>query len=182
MEHITYQLSKQTITFKSDAKLFSPRAIDKGTLAMLSVVTPNEKDIILDLGCGYGFVGIYIAKEYKVREITFCDIDIRAIALTKENIVNNKIENAVILQSDGFSKVFKKDFSIILSNPPYHSDFSVAKRFIEQGFHHLTDKGKFYMVTKRKEWYKRKFIKVFGGVKITEKDGYFVFMAEKRSK
>ncbi|MCK5811897.1 MAG: class I SAM-dependent methyltransferase [Clostridiales bacterium] len=180
MEHLTYQLSKETITFKSDSKLFSPRAIDKGTLAMLSIVTPNENNSILDLGCGYGFVGIYIAKEYKVREITFCDIDNRAIETTKENVIINKIKNAVVLQSDGFSKVLKKDFSIILSNPPYHTDFSVAKRFIEQGFHHLTNGGKFYMVTKRKEWYKRKFIKIFGGVKITEIDGYFVFMAEKR--
>jgi 16S rRNA (guanine1207-N2)-methyltransferase len=73
-------------------------------------------------------------------------------------------------------------FDCILSNPPYHTDFSVAKRFIEKGFNRLKPGGRMYMVTKRKEWYKNKFISVFGGVRIYEIDGYYVFEAEKRSK
>jgi len=81
-------------------------------------------------------------------------------------------------------------FQIILShhkNKPFcfglsvHADFSVPKHFIEKGFNRLKVGGKIYMVTKRKDWYKNKFIAIFGGVKIEEFDGYFVFCAEKRS-
>ena len=58
---------------------------------------------------------------------------------------------------------------------------ALAKGFIEKGFNRLTKNGKMLMVTKRREWYKNKFIAVFGGVRIEERGGYFVFMAEKRS-
>ena len=59
--------------------------------------------------------------------------------------------------------------------------FTVAKRFIEKGFNRLKIGGKMYMVTKRKDWYKNKLISIFGGVRIHEIDGYYVFEAEKRS-
>lgn len=67
-----------------------------------------------------------------------------------------------------------------LSNPPYHADFSVPKEFIEKGFNRLQIGGKMYMVTKRKDWYKNKLISIFGGVKIWEIDGYYVFLAIKK--
>ena len=74
-------------------------------------------------------------------------------------------------------------FSLCLTsaNPPYHADFSVPKAFIEKGFNRLQIGGKMVMVTKRKEWYKNKLISIFGGVSITEIDGYYVFISEKRS-
>ena len=72
-------------------------------------------------------------------------------------------------------------FDLILSNPPYQTDFSVAKGFIEKGFNRLKIGGKLYMVTKRRAWYKNKMISVFGGVEIRETDGYYVFIAERRS-
>ena len=67
-----------------------------------------------------------------------------------------------------------------MSNPPYHTDFSVAKEFIEGSYKHLQKGGCLVMVTKRFEWYKNKIKSVFGGVRWTESNGYFVFRAEKR--
>ena len=61
------------------------------------------------------------------------------------------------------------------------ADFSIPKHFIEKGFNRLRIGGKMYMVTKRKDWYKNKLSAIFGGVKIYEIDGYFVFCAEKRN-
>ncbi|MDE6032167.1 MAG: methyltransferase, partial [Oscillospiraceae bacterium] len=66
-------------------------------------------------------------------------------------------------------------------NPPYHADFSVPKSFIEIGFEKLAIGGKLVMVTKRLDWYKNKLTSVFGGVKVREVNGYYVFIAEKRS-
>lgn len=88
---------------------------------------------------------------------------------------------AHVCVSDGFRDVDASGFDLILSNPPYQADFSVAKGFIEKGFNRLKIGGRLYMVTKRREWYRNKMIAVFGGVEIRETDGYFVFIAERRS-
>ncbi len=110
-----------------------------------------------------------------------CDIDSEAIDTAKENAVLNNVSGIDILQSDGLKNIYDNNFSLILSNPPYHSDFSTAKHFIELGFYKLILNGRFCMVTKRLNWYKNKLISVFGGVKISEKNGYYIFISEKRS-
>jgi len=74
----------------------------------------------------------------------------------------------------------EKDFTLILSNPPYHEDFSVAKAFIEKGFNRLAMNGRLFMVTKREVWYRNKLTAIFGGVRVFRIEDYFVFMAEKR--
>lgn len=162
-------------------EVFSPKGIDTGTKAMLSYVTLAKEDKVLDLGCGYGIVGIWSAKQIGAGNVTMCDISPNAIACSKQNaILNGVAEGLSILESDGLSGIEERDFSLILSNPPYHVDFSVPKKFIEQGYKKLKPGGKMYMVVKRKDWYKNKLTSVFGGVTMHEKDGYFVFIAEKR--
>lgn len=111
--------------------------------------------------------------------ITMCDISEDAVRLAKRNIVLNQVSDIKVYQSDGLKQIGDRDYTLILSNPPYHADFSVPKAFIEQGYKKLAVGGRMYMVTKRKEWYKNKLISVFGGVKIMESNGYYVFMAEK---
>lgn len=167
--------------FNTSNKVFSPQNIDKGTLAMLSNVELNYGDKVLDLGCGYGIVGIISGKIVGAINVVMTDIDDNAVKLAIENIAINDVEDIRVYQSDGFKNINEKDFSLILSNPPYHVDFSVPKEFIEKGFNRLAIGGKMYMVTKRKDWYKNKLISIFGGVKITEIDGYYVFMAEKKT-
>lgn len=166
--------------FKTSSEVFSPQNADRGTLAMLSVVEFNNNDKILDLGCGYGVVGILSAKIIGSANVVMTDIDSKAVELARENIILNDVEGIKLYQSDGFKGIKEKNFTIILSNPPYHADFSVPKEFIEKGFNRLEIGGKIYMVTKRKEWYKNKLISIFGGVKIWEIDGYYVFMATKK--
>ena len=170
-----------SLIFSTDSALFSPESIDKGTLAMLSVVEFLPTDKVLDLGCGYGIVGIYAAKLIGEQNIVMSDADIKSVEISRENAEANGVGGVQTILSDGVSEVKDNDFTLILSNPPYHTDFSVPKRFIEKGFNRLNVGGKMYMVTKRKDWYKKKLIAIFGGVKIHEIDGYFVFCAEKRS-
>jgi len=169
------------LVFNTDSTLFSPESIDRGTLAMLSVVELSPSDKVLDLGCGYGIVGIYAAKCIGEQNVVMSDIDINCIEISRKNAEANGVSGIQTVLSDGFSEIKDNDFTLILSNPPYHTDFSVPKRFIEKGFNRLIPGGKMYMVTKRKDWYKKKLIAIFGGVKINELDGYFVFCAEKRS-
>lgn len=167
--------------FETQEAVFSPKSIDRGTLAMLSVIEFQETDKVLDLGCGYGAVGILAAKLIGAEKVWMIDIDGDAVRLAKRNTELNGVPGIRVLQSDGFRNLDEKDFSLILSNPPYHVDFSVPKRFIEKGFNRLTVGGRMVMVTKRKEWYQNKLTGIFGGVRIWEIDGYYVFMSVKKS-
>lgn len=177
---IYYEENTIHLKFKTDSTVFSPSNIDNGTLSMLSLVKFDENDKILDLGCGYGFVGIYASQFIPVEQIVMSDISDNALNLAKYNIAINDAEGIKIIKSNGLDNIEDNDFSIILSNPPYHEDFSIPKNFIESGYKKLKYGGKIYMVTKRKKWYKNKLISVFGGVKITELNGYYIFVAEKR--
>jgi 16S rRNA (guanine1207-N2)-methyltransferase len=178
---ITTVIKGFELSFESNADCFSPKYIDKGTLAMLSLAELGAADKILDLGCGYGVVGILAAKFSDPGNVFMTDVSKTAIQYAKRNAVLNNVEGVHIIQSDAFAALDETGFNTILCNPPYHTDFSLAKTFIEKGFNRLLVGGKFYMVTKRKAWYKNKFISIFGGVKIYEKDDYYVFEAEKRS-
>jgi 16S rRNA (guanine1207-N2)-methyltransferase len=169
------------LEFDTDKRLFSPSKIDIGTLAMLSKVEFHGNDKILDLGCGYGVVGIVAGKTIGGYNVVMSDISDKAVCFARRNIIKNQLNGIRIIQSNGYENIPDRDFSLILSNPPYHSYFSVAKEFIEEGFKRIVLGGRMIMVTKRKEWYKNKFISVFGGVTIFEADGYYVFIAEKRT-
>lgn len=184
MEYLIHTTVKGVdLTFATDGKCFSPRHVDLGTLALLAHADVQKGRKTLDLGCGYGAIGIVCAKLSGAESVTMSDIDEHALALARENAERNGVPGVKILRSDGFDAIPDSDFDLILSNPPYHADFSVAKRFIEGSRRHLKNGGKLLMVTKRREWYKRKFIAVFGGVTIFDHDGgYFVFAGEKRSK
>ncbi len=176
----TTTLNNISFQFQTNPTLFSPTAVDAGTLAMLSTTTFHLNDKVLDLGCGYGVVGILAGKQIGGQNIVMCDISETAIEYAKINAVHNQVSNLTILQSDGFQNISANDFTLILSNPPYHTDFSVAKHFIEDSLKHLTIGGRLIMVTKRLDWYRNKMKTVFGGVIVHKINGYYVFIAEKK--
>ena len=140
----------------------------------------NDGDFVLDLGCGYGAVGIYFAKVLGAENVVMSDIDPVALEYAKKNAHSNGVGDVRIIESDGFNNIDMTGFTQILVNPPYHADFSVPKHFIEKGFNRLAIGGTMHMVTKRKDWYKNKFASIFGGVRVDASDGYFVFSAQKR--
>lgn len=170
-----------SLTFQTTGDLFSPHDVDAGTLAMLSNVDFSPDDYVLDLGCGYGVVGILVAKLLGSGRVVMVDVDPAAVSVSKENAVLNGVPDVKIYRSDGFRDFGETGFTVILSNPPYHADFAVPKHFIEKGFNRLAVGGKMLLVTKRKEWYKNKMIAIFGGVRIWEANGYYVFMSVKKS-
>lgn len=178
---IEVNIKNTKIYLNTDSRLFSPKTPDQGTLIMLSHVDFQQDDQVLDLGCGYGIVGIYAAAIIPPDQVYMSDIDPAAVEISSENVIMNGVSGVTILQSDAYAAIEKSNFTLILSNPPYHTDFSVAKTFIEKGFNRLAIGGRMYMVTKRKDWYKNKLISVFGGVHIWEENGYFIFMAQKKT-
>ncbi|MBR3058182.1 MAG: class I SAM-dependent methyltransferase [Clostridiales bacterium] len=180
MEYI-WKVNGEELCIGTEPSLFSPKGPDAGTLAMLEHVELKENDRVLDLGCGAGLVGIWAAKQVGGENVVMTDIDPLAVETSKKNLARNNILGVTVVCGSDVSAVPGKDFDYILSNPPYHTDFKVAKLFIEKGFNRLKIGGHMLLVTKRKDWYKNKMIAIFGGVRIYEKNGYLVFVSEKKS-
>jgi 16S rRNA (guanine1207-N2)-methyltransferase len=170
-----------SLSFETAPTLFSPRAIDPGTLAMLSRVTFAPGDKILDLGCGYGVVGILAAKLIGADCVHLLDSDPLAVATTLRNARANGVEGVHVVLSDGLDALDTAGFTQILCNPPYHVDFAVPKRFIHKGFNRLAIGGRFWLVAQRDDWYRNKLRSIFGGVTVHDVAPYRVFEAIKRS-
>ena len=150
--------------FETAPGLFSPKGLDAGTRVMLEHVT----------------FGYYAAKQIGADKVTLLDINPSAVSLASKNAQINHLDGLRIWQSDGLSALDDTGYTLILSNPPYNSNFSTAKHFIEKGFNRLQIGGRMFMVTKRKTWYQNKLAAIFGGVTIHEENGYYLFIAEKR--
>lgn len=160
--------------------LFSYKQVDIGTRQMISHIDLLADSKVLDLGCGYGVVGIWAAHTIGPQNVVMSDVNVAALEMAAENVIANNLDKIQIVHSNGFDNIHDVDFTLIMSNPPYHTDFSVAKTFIEGSYKHLQMEGWLVMVTKRFDWYKNKIHAVFGGVKWIESCGYYVFMAQKR--
>jgi 16S rRNA (guanine1207-N2)-methyltransferase len=160
--------------------LFSYKQVDIGTQQMIKHIELPSDSKVLDLGCGYGVVGIWAAHTIGSQNVVMSDVNVAALEMAAENVTVNNLEKIRMVQSDGFHNIHDTDFTLILSNPPYHTNFSVAKSFIEGSYKHLQMGGWLVMVTKRFDWYKNKIHSVFGGLKWIESSGYYVFLAQKR--
>lgn len=177
---IAAEIQGERLELETQPGLFSPEHVDRGTLAMLSVVEFRPGMRVMDLGCGCGVVGILAARKCGAENVVMSDVDPSAVEVARRNAVRNGVEGVSCVVSDGFRSVAEAGFDLILSNPPYQTDFSVAKAFVEKGFNRLKIGGRMLMVTKRRDWYRNKLAAIFGGVRVREIDGYFVFEAEKR--
>ncbi len=180
MAVIVAELMGHRLALETHPKLFSPGHADRGTLAMLSVAHFSPGMKVLDLGCGCGLVGILAARMCGEENVIMSDIDPLAVQIAAKNAAANGVGGVQVVVSDGLNGVDATGFDLILSNPPYQSDFSVAKAFIEKGFNRLKIGGTMLMVTKRREWYRNRLIAIFGGVRVHEVDGYFVFEAVRK--
>lgn len=181
MNAIYTTISGIDLHFVTAPSLFSPTRPDRGSLAMLSRITFQPSDKILDLGCGYGLMGIYAAKIIGADQIWMIDNDPIAVDCAIVNAAQNAVPDVNVILSDGFNRIRETNFTKILCNPPYHADFSVPKHFIEKAFNRLVMNGAMYVVTKRKPWYRNKLLSIFGNATIYEENSYLVFQATKRS-
>jgi len=180
-EVITGSIKGIELAFRTHPRLFSPRAIDRGTLAMLDSVEFGPDEQVLDLGCGYGVVGILVARLLGPDRVIMIDSDPLAVEFARINAELNGVGSVRVVVSDAYDSLGPCEFTAILTNPPYHTDFAVAKRFIEGGFRRLTIGGRIVMVVKRRKWYENKLRSVFGGVHVRDAGGYYVMTAERRT-
>lgn len=178
---INYELNGKKFKFITDNGVFSKGHVDFATDFMLkTIMTDNLSGSVLDMGCGYGVIGISVSKLCSaVSNVTMCDINNRAIDLSKRNAENNKATNANILQSNGFENI-KNKFDVIITNPPIRAGKAVIYKMYEDAKAHLKENGTLFLVINKKHGAPStiEFLKnLFGNCEIVDKKaGFHVLM------
>ncbi|MFB5284561.1 class I SAM-dependent methyltransferase [Peribacillus sp. Hz7] len=180
-----YTLRGRSFRFKSDNGVFSKSDIDFGSRLLIESFH-LEEDVegkILDVGCGYGPIGLSIAASYPERTIEMIDINSRAVELAKENASSNGIHNVEIHESDRFQQVTSTQFAAVLTNPPIRAGKTVVHEIFEQSFNRLNEGGCLWVVIQKKQGAPsamEKLEQLFGNVEVVEKKkGYYILVSKK---
>lgn len=165
--HIKTTLKDFPMSFDTTWGIFSPRAIDDGSIMLLKYLDVAADDKCLDLGCGYGVLGLTMAKMAPQGEVIMVDKDYVAVEYAQRNAKLNKTSNATAQLSNGFSEVKDKDFNVIVSNIPAKVGNELLYIFLNDAYERLEPGGRFYVVTITglRDFMKRAFKEVFGNYK-----------------
>lgn len=141
----------QELKLITDAGVFSKTGVDYGSRVLIEHMELKQDDNILDVGCGYGPIGLMAAKLSPAGQVTLIDINERAVQLAAENARANGISNVEALQSDLFEVVKGRSFDVILTNPPIRAGKAVVHRIFEEGLELLKDGGVMWVVIQKKQ-------------------------------
>lgn len=157
-------LRGQPLTFHTTWGLFSPRAIDEGTRLLLDYVEIEPDEHSADLGCGYGPLGLTLARLAPQGRHCLLDKDFVAIDYCRKNAQLNGIHNVEILLSNGFDQLDERRFNLIVSNLPAKTGKEQYYLYFYEALARLRPGGRFYVVTINglREFIKRSFTEVFG--------------------
>lgn len=180
IHELKVQLLGQKMTFLTDAGVFSKKMIDYGSQALLKCLDFHKQESVLDVGCGYGTLGLTLVKAKEV-EATLVDINQRALDLARQNAERNQVL-ATIFQSNLYQNVEGR-FHHIISNPPIRAGKQVVHKVIAGSYAHLLDGGDLTIVIQKKQGApsaKAKMEDVFGNCEILKKDkGYYILRSRK---
>ncbi|MDH5434800.1 MAG: class I SAM-dependent methyltransferase [Gammaproteobacteria bacterium] len=176
------QLEDIHLRFETSFGIFSPKEIDEGTRLLLRHLKIEDNYDCLDLGCGYGAIGLWMAKKACNGKVVMLDKDFVAIEHCKNNIQHNNINNATAKLSNGFSEMKDEKFDLIVSNIPAKVGNEMLYLFIYDAFHHLKENGQFVVVTVNglRHFCKRVFNEIFGNYdKIKQGSNYTISACKK---
>ena len=164
--------------------VFSPRSIDEGTLLLMKYISADENDVCLDLGCGYGPIGLALARHCSKGQVHMVDKDFVAVELANYNAKNNGITNAKAYLSDAFTHVPNEiRFDQIISNIPAKVGREQLSVILYDAYDALETGGKITVVTINglKDFIKANFKSVFGNYKkIKQGQKYIISQAVKQ--
>lgn len=177
-----YTLRGREYSFMSDVGVFSKNEVDFGSRLLIEQFeVPDISGDILDLGCGYGPIGIVLADQYPDRSVTMVDINERALELASENALKNRVEEVEVIQSDGFSCLGNRSFAAVVTNPPIRAGKKVVHKMFEESKQALLSRGELWVVIQKKQGApsaKDKLESLFGNVEVVYRSkGYFILKA-----
>ena len=180
IHELRVDLLGEKMTFLTDAGVFSKKMVDFGSQLLLKCLEVNQGETVLDVGCGYGPLGLSLAKAYGV-QATMVDINNRALDLARQNAERNKVA-ATIFQSNIYKQV-EGTFDHVISNPPIRAGKQVVHEIIENSKDFLETGGDLTIVIQKKQGApsaKSKMEDVFGNCEIVKKDkGYYILRSVK---
>jgi 16S rRNA (guanine1207-N2)-methyltransferase len=177
-------LRGKSFEFLTASSVFSKKRVDLGTRLLIEAMTLPETDAVLDVGCGYGAVGIAAAASNPRLHVIMTDVNARAVRLAKQNIELNKVSNAEVRCGYLYEPVEGLAFNCVLSNPPVSAGMETVKAIITEAPQVMADKSTFQMVIRSKIGAKTLplvFNEIFGSCTVlARKSGYRVLIAEKQ--
>ena len=174
------ELRGTSLTFSTTWGLFSPKGIDAGTHLLIEHLDIQEGGTCLDLGCGYGAIGITLAKSVETSTVYMVDKDFVAVDYARKNVEQNRLQNCHVLLSNGFSHLPDIQFDLIVSNLPANVGKELLQIFLADAKRYLKPNGRLYVVTISglREFIKRNFMNVFGNYrKVKQRNTHTVAMA-----
>ena len=173
------------IHFTTDNGVFSKNTVDFGTRVLLETIDANldlDNKKILDMGCGYGPIGLSIAKAYPNSQVDMVDVNELALELAKKNAANNNINNVKIFKSSQYEDINETDYDLIITNPPIRAGKYVVHVILAWSKQHLNLGGSIVAVIQKKQGAPsaiKKLNEVFENCQtLNKKKGYFILQSE----
>ncbi|MGK4178794.1 class I SAM-dependent methyltransferase [Lapidilactobacillus dextrinicus] len=190
LQDVQLNLATANLTLTTDSGVFSRQRVDYGTLVLLKAVLPiikaraSQAISILDVGCGYGPIGLSLAKLFPAATVTMVDVNERALDLARDNAVKNQVADQVtILKSNAYSALAEtQKFDFIITNPPIRAGKKVVDDILLTSQKFLTEEGSFFAVLQKKQGApsaKRNLATVYPNVEVIKRDkGYYILQAK----
>lgn len=180
---INFYFRGKSLEFLSDNGVFSKNSIDFGSSTLLKNLEKiKDGSKVLDVGCGYGTLGVSLACVYQTCEFDLVDVNLRAVNLAKQNAINNNALNVNVFESNVYEKVTDK-YDLIVTNPPIRAGKDVVHNIILNGFNYLNNNGALWCVIQKKQGapsaikaLEEKYAKV---TVVAKEKGYYIIKAEK---
>ncbi|HEV3084557.1 MAG TPA: methyltransferase [Gemmataceae bacterium] len=170
------------LRFLSRPGVFSYGRLDDGARALLETMDIGPGERILDMGCGCGTNGIFAARQAGAGGSTLVDSNVRAVALADHNARLNTLETFQTIASSDMRELPAGSFDVVLANPPYYAQGSIAQLFIEKAKELLRPGGRIYLVTKQADDVGPLMAENFGRTDVVERRGYNILAAQARER
>jgi 16S rRNA G1207 methylase RsmC len=178
------QLRGKAFEFLTASGVFSAKRVDAGTRLLIEAMILPPKGCVLDVGCGYGAVGIAAAASNPNLRVILTDVNRRAVLLARQNAEKNNVPNAEVRQGNLYASVQDLTFNCVLSNPPVSAGMKTVEAIVCGATEVMACKATFQMVVRSKVGRKTLpllFTEVFGNFRVLAREsGYRVLMAEKQ--
>lgn len=180
-----YTLRGKEFTFLTDTGVFSKATVDFGSRLLIESVDFNQfpEGDLLDVGCGYGPMGLAFAYAEPARQVEMVDVNERALELVRQNALKNNLSNVQIHESSIYENVKEANFAGVFSNPPIRAGKSVVHEILTGAFEHLKESGVLTIVIQKKQGApsaKKKMEETFGNAEVIAKDkGYWIIQSVK---
>lgn len=181
---ITETLRGKKYQFTTDSGVFSRKEVDFGSRLLIeSFVEPDVEGDIVDVGCGYGPIGISLASQFSNRRFFMLDINERAVDLAMSNAARNNVHNVTVMASDQLSALNERTFACVITNPPIRAGKDVVHGIFEEAHGVLKDGGTLWIVIQKKQGAPSAIAKLeemFHSVEtVVKKKGYYIIKSVK---